>query len=115
MEGDNVTSHLVALARVALIPVLLVSLAGCGGGTTAQPTATPAKSGAVPTPTAAAAAKSSPTATPTAAAKASPTKAPSVQAADATARISESVSRLLLDDKVVFKSFHIEASGTDPS
>ncbi|MDP2855654.1 MAG: hypothetical protein Q8N90_00845, partial [bacterium] len=91
---------------VSLLVVTLLAATACGGSTPTpqqtQPTATsaPAKATAAPTKGSAPA----PTAAPA---------APSNK--DAQTRISDSASRLLLDDSPAFKSFHIEASGTDPS
>jgi hypothetical protein len=94
--------------RVVLVSLLIVTLlaaTACGGGTPApQPTkisGTPAPAGA--------------TAAPTKAAAAAPTSAPAASSKDAQSRISDSASRLLMDDNPAFKSFHLEASGTDPS
>lgn len=90
---------------VSLLVVTLLAATACGGSTPTpqqvQPTATgaPAKATAAPTKGSASA----------------PTAAPSAPSKDAQSRISESASRLLLDDNPAFKSFHIEASGTDPS
>ncbi|MDP3045868.1 MAG: hypothetical protein Q8O07_00105, partial [Chloroflexota bacterium] len=96
------------LSRVILVSLLVVTLlaaTACGGSTPTpqqtQPTATsaPAKATAAPTKGSASA----------------PTAAPAAPSKDAQTRISDSASRLLLDDSPAFKSFHIEASGTDPS
>ncbi len=93
------------IVAIFLTVTLLVATA-CGGGSTptpqqSQPAATsaPAKATAAPTKGSAPA----------------PTSAPAAQSKDAQTRISESANRLLLDDKPAFKSFHIEASGTDPN
>ncbi len=96
------------LSRVILaifLAITLLAATACGGSTPtsqqSQPTATtaPAKATAAPTKGSAPA----------------PTSAPAPQSKDAQSRISESANRLLLDDQPAFKSFHIEASGTDPS
>jgi hypothetical protein len=105
---DKERQMLPRLNRVVLVCLLVAtSLAAtaCGGSTPtpqqSQPNATsaPAKATAAPTKGLAAA----------------PTSAPAAQSQDAQTRISDSASRLLLDDNPAFKSFHIEASGTDPS
>jgi hypothetical protein len=87
-----------------LVATLLVSSA-CGGST---PTAQPAQPGGSGAPAKTAAA-------PTKASVAAPTAPPAAQSNDAQTRISDSANRLLLDDSPAFKSFHIEASGSDPS
>jgi len=92
---------------VTLTLAVLLSAVACSGGQ-AQPTATPPKpsTGTAATPAPAAAAKA--TQAPTAPAQ------PQTQAKDAQSRISESANLLLLSDKAVLKSYHIEASGTEP-
>jgi hypothetical protein len=98
----------VRLVRVLLVSLLIAtSLAatGCGGSTPtpqqSQPNATSAPAKA--------------TVAPTKGSTAAPTSAPAAASKDAQTRISDAASRLLMDDKPAFKSFHIEASGTDPS
>jgi hypothetical protein len=96
------------LNRVVLVSLLVATLlaaTACGGSTPTpqqtQPNATsaPAKATAVPTKGSAPA----------------PTSAPVAPSKDAQTRITDSANRLLMDDTPAFKSFHIEASGTDPS
>ena len=90
---------------VSLLVVTILSATACGGGT---PAPQPTKSTGTSSPAGA-------TAAPTKGSAAAPTTAPAATSKDAQSRISESANRLLLDDTPAFKSFHIEASGTDPS
>jgi hypothetical protein len=96
------------LGRVLLVSLMVVTIftvTACGASTPTpqqgQPTATgsPAKA----------------TLTPTKGSGPAPTAAPATPSKDAQTRISDSANRLLMDDNPAFKSFHLEASGTDPS
>jgi predicted small lipoprotein YifL len=96
----------------SLVVAALLAVTACGGST---PTPSQSQPNATSAPANATSAPAKATAAPTKGSASAPTSTPSAPSMDAQTRISDSASRLLLDDNPAFKSFHIEASGTDPS